>query len=234
MAEQSPKTNKQGQNSMEIVIFGTGQIAELANFYFENDSPHSVVGFTVDREFLQDETYCGRPVVPFDEVEEQLPPAAHQMFIAVSYASVNKIRAEKAEAARRMGYTLASYVSSRATVFPGFEPGDNCFILEDNTIQPFARIGNNVTLWSGNHVGHHSTIGDDVFITSHVVISGGVTIGTRSFIGVNATLRNHISVGQEVVVGAGALLLEDAPDRAVYAAAGTEKSRVPSNRLRTL
>ena len=51
-------------------------------------------------------------------------------------------------------------------------PGDNCFILEDNTVQPFVTIGNNVTLWSGNHIGHDSVIEDDCFISSHVVVSG--------------------------------------------------------------
>jgi hypothetical protein len=49
---------------------------------------------------------------------------------------------------------------------------ENAFILEDNTIQPFVRIGPNVTLWSGNHIGHHSTVEDHVFIASHVVVSG--------------------------------------------------------------
>lgn len=217
---------------MNIVIFGTGDIAELARFYFDHDSEHTVVGFTVDREYMTGDTFKGLPVVPFDEVSARFPCDSHQMFVALSYAKVNGVRTEKVAAAREKGYRLASYVSTRATVFPGLEVGENCFILEDNTIQPFARIGDNVTLWSGNHIGHHSQICDNVFIASHVVISGGVTVGERSFIGVNATLRDHVTVGREVVVGAGALLLEDAPDRAVYPASGTEKSRVPSNRLR--
>jgi NDP-sugar pyrophosphorylase family protein len=47
--------------------------------------------------------------------------------------------------------------------------GENCLVLEDNTIQPFASIGRNVTLWSGNHIGHHAQIRDHCFIASHVV-----------------------------------------------------------------
>ena len=65
---------------------------------------------------------------------------------------------------KQKGYPLISYISSRATYFPGTPIGDNCFVLEDNTIQPFVKIGNNVVLWSGNHIGHHSTIADDVFL----------------------------------------------------------------------
>ncbi len=155
-------------------------------------------------------------------------------FTAVSYAGLNAVRAEKVAAARAKRYRLVSYLSSRATAFPGFELKENCFILEDNTIQPFARVGANVTLWSGNHIGHHSVIEDDVFIASHVVVSGGVRVGQGSFVGVNVTVRDHVTIGKKCVLGAGALVLEDQPDFSVVAPRGSERSKVPSNRLRSL
>ena len=132
------------------------------------------------------------------------------------------------------GLSASSSLSSRATVFPGFELRANCFILEDNTIQPFATIGANVTLWSGNHIGHHSMIEDDVFIASHIVVSGGVRVGQASFVGVNVTIRDHVTIGKKCVLGAGALVLEDQPDFSVVAPRGSERSPVPSNRLRNL
>ncbi len=218
-----------------IVIFGAGDIAEIAHFYFKHDSEHEVAAFCVDREYIKSDQLCGLPVVAFEDLEKQYPPQDYQMFVALSYAKVNAIRAEKYQAAKDKGYTLVSYVSSRATVFPGLQVGDNCFILEDNTIQPFATIGNNVTLWSGNHIGHHSSIKDNCFIASHVVVSGGVTIGENCFLGVNVTLRDHIVLGKNCVIGAGALLVKDAEDYGVYtSAAGAERSRVPSNRLKKL
>jgi sugar O-acyltransferase (sialic acid O-acetyltransferase NeuD family) len=131
-----------------------------------------------------------------------------------------------------MGYKLASYISSRATVLNEGRIGENCFIFEDNTIQPFVTIGNNVTLWSGNHIGHHSVIHDHTFIASHAVISGGVEIGEQCFVGVNVTLRDHIKIGDRCVVGAGALLLADAAPEGVYSGTATERSKVPSTRLR--
>ncbi len=218
----------------KIVIFGTGEIAELADFYFTNDSQYQVVGFTVDTGFLKQTEFRGRPAVAFEEVMEKFAPEDHAMFVAVSYARINALRAEKVAAAREKGYRLATYLSSRATVFPGFEPRENCFILEDNTIQPFARIGSNVTLWSGNHIGHHSVIEDDVFLASHVVVSGGVHVGQGSFAGVNVTIRDHVKIGRQCVLGAGALVLEDQPDFSVVAPRGTERSPVPSTRLRRL
>ena len=218
----------------DLVVFGAGDIAELAQFYFTHDSPDRVIAFTVDAAYLKEPNFCGLPVVPFEELAVRFPPDRHAGFVALSYARMNAVRAEKCAAMRALGYPLVSYVSSRATVFADFQAGDNCFILEDNTIQPRARIGNNVTLWSGNHIGHHATIEDDVFVSSHVVVSGGVTIGAGSFLGVNSTVRDHVRIGRRCLLGAGAIVLGDAPDESVFAAAPTERSPVPSTRLRRI
>jgi sugar O-acyltransferase (sialic acid O-acetyltransferase NeuD family) len=129
---------------------------------------------------------------------------------------------------------MASYVSPRATVLNDGRFGDNCLILEDNTIQPFVSIGNNVILWSGNHIGHHSRIDDHCFITSHVVVSGGVHIGERTFVGVNATLRDHVDIGAGCVIGAGSLVLKHVADDSVISEPGSEAARVPASRLRRL
>jgi sugar O-acyltransferase (sialic acid O-acetyltransferase NeuD family) len=218
----------------DIVIFGTGQIAEVADFYFKHDSDYNVVAFTVDSGYISEDQYLGRPIVPFEEVAQRYPPAVNGMFIAVSYSGLNALRAGKFDAAKAMGYDLVSYVSSKATTFSGLAHGANCFILEDNTIQPFARIGDDVTLWSGNHIGHHSVIGDHCFLASHIVVSGGVEIGESCFIGVNVTIRDHVKVGAKCILGAGTLLLADAEDGGVYSPVATERSRVPSSRVRNI
>jgi acetyltransferase-like isoleucine patch superfamily enzyme len=65
-------------------------------------------------------------------------------------------------------------------------------------------------------------------------VSGGVKIGRGCFVGVNVTLRDHVTIGQKCVLGAGALVLEDQPDFSVIAPRATERSPVPSTRLRNL
>jgi sugar O-acyltransferase (sialic acid O-acetyltransferase NeuD family) len=217
-----------------LVIFGNGNIAELAHFYFTTDSEFQVVAFTVDRDFAQASKFINLPVVPFDEIVSAFTPEECDMFIALSYSHLNTIRMKKYEAAKALGYRLASYISSRANCLTTQPIGDNCFILEDNTIQPFVRIGNNVTLWSGNHIGHHSTVKDHSFLASHIVVSGGVDVGEQCFIGVNATLRDHIRIGDRCVIGAGSLILADAEAEGVYVGSATERSRVPSTRLRKI
>ena len=145
------------------------------------------------------------------------------MFVALSYAQMNRCarRSTPQMQAARLSAgqlrQLALHVSVRTP------PGDNCFILEDNTIQPFVTIGNNVTLWSGNHIGHDSVIEDHCFITSHVVVSGHVRVGAYSFIGVNATLRNSIEIAPGTLVGAGAVIMKN-----------TEPGRLPAAARRTV
>lgn len=191
----------------KLVIFGSGDIAELAHYYFTNDSDYTVSAFTVDASHLSSDTYLGLPVVSYEKLHEHYPPTEYTLFIALSYSKLNQVRKDRYINAKQRGYELASYISSKASILND-EIGDNCFILEDNTVQPFVKIGNNITLWSGNHIGHHSIISDHTFIASHVVVSGGVTIGEQCFIGVNATLRDHIKIGDKNIIGAGALILE--------------------------
>ncbi len=218
-----------------IVIFGAGDIAQLAHFYFTHDAKRQIAGFTVDGAYRSADTFCGLPLVAFEEVEMRYPPSEFDFFVAVSYTKLNAARAQKCREARLKGYgPLESYVSSMATVWPGFQTGENCFILEDNTVQPFTKIGNNVTLWSGNHIGHHTEIGDNCFIASQVVISGGVKIGENCFIGVNATIRDHVTIGRNCVIGAGSLILQDAVENGVYTTPPAELSKVPSNRLKKI
>lgn len=215
-----------------LVVFGAKQIAEVCAFYFDHDSDYEVVAFTVDGEFLEASTFAGRPVVSFEEIASVYPPGSHDLFVAVSYQKMNRVRAEKCAAAHALGYTLARYVSSKAITWPTLSVGENTFVMEANVVQPFATIGSDTILWSGNHIGHHSRIGDHCFLASHIVVSGGVEIGDHCFIGVNATLRDGIRVADRCLIGAGATVLKDTKPDEVYAAAATEPSRVPSSRVR--
>lgn len=205
----------------KLILFGTGDIAQIANYYFDIDSEHEVVAFTVNKQYIKNDSFENKPLMAFEEISKKFPPKEFKMFIAMSYAKMNKVRAEKFQQAKSMGYELVSYISSRCSYLSQFEPGENCFIFEDNTIQPFVKIGNNVTLWSGNHIGHHSEIKDDNFISSHVVLSGHCVIEPNCFIGVNSTIAHRVRIARETLVGAGAIITKDTVEKGVYVPAKT-------------
>lgn len=200
----------------KVIIFGPGDIGQLAYFYLRHDSDYDVAAFCADGAFIQSRTFLELPVVPFEDVQDAYPPDNYDMFVALSYSKLNTIRSQKYVEAKAKGYTLISYVCSRSVTWPDLAIGDNCFIFENQTIQPFVKIGNNVTIWSGNHIGHHSTIGAHCFITSHVVISGHVEIGPYCFLGVNATIRDGIRLASHTVIGAGATIVKDTIENGLY------------------
>ncbi|WP_085908705.1 acetyltransferase [Kiloniella majae] len=218
----------------DLIIFGNGQVAELVYYMFNHDSDYRPVAFTVDEEYIKEEQLLGLPVIPFHNIVETLSPENHDMFVAISFTNVNKLRAQKVSVCKKKGYKLATYVSSKATTFPDLTVGKNCLILEDNTIQPFVTIADNVFLWSGNHIGHHTSIENHCFIASHVVISGSVHVGSHTFIGVNATLRDNIKIGKDNVIGAGCVILKDTDDENVFVASPAKLANIPSSRLKRI
>lgn len=220
---------------MKLLIFGLSDAAQLAHYYFCRDSDYEVVAFCTDEEFVPEPaTFCGLPVVPFQNVASVFSPSDYFFFVAIGYSKQNRLRRDKYIAVKNLGYKMASYVSSRATVLNDNNIGENCFILEDNTIQPFVTIGNNVTLWSGNHIGHHSKIADHCFLASHVVVSGRVSIGEYCFIGVNATLRDNIVIAENCIIGAGTLILSNIAPDGLYVGQQAPRSAVPSSRVRKI
>jgi sugar O-acyltransferase (sialic acid O-acetyltransferase NeuD family) len=194
---------------LQLIIFGNAEIASLAKYYFNNDSTYEVVAFTIDDDYVAEEKFEGLPLVPFSELAKKFPPSSCYMHVALSYRQLNKLREEKYLQAKSAGYTLASYICSKATVWTDLSHGDNCFILENQTIQPGVLIGDNVMLWSGNHIGHGTVINDHSYLASHVVLSGHSKIGKRCFLGVNSTVRDFTGVGDDCFVAMGAGVVRD-------------------------
>ena len=198
--------------SKKLVIFGDSAFAEIAYEYFVHDSPYEVVAFRVTKQYLGRGQLFGLPVVPFEEVTSHYPPDQFDMHIALVYNQLNRIRIKFYNDSKEKGYTLANYISSKAFVWHNVVFGDNCFVFEDNTIQPFVRIGSNNVFWSGNHIGHHSSIGSHNFVSSHVVISGFCNIGNANFMGVNATMGNNLNIGNDCLIGSFVHIVKDIPD----------------------
>ena len=216
----------------KIVIFGIRDFAELAHYYLEHDSPHDVVAFSVHSDYLpKGGVFRGLPVVGFEEVQHSFSPSDHKFFAPMSPKNMNRDREDIFNSIKAKGYECVSYLSSRATEF-GNKIGENCFILENNTIQPFTEIGNNVVLWSGNHIGHHGLIRDHVTFTSHVVMSGHCDIGAHSFFGVNSTLRDGLKIAEGTFVAMAAAVVRDTVAWGAYKGNPAALLDVPSSQLK--
>ncbi|SDP44687.1 sugar O-acyltransferase, sialic acid O-acetyltransferase NeuD family [Rhodoferax sp. OV413] len=215
----------------KLIIVGDSAFAEVAHEYFDADSEYEVVAFSVEQAFLKNQEMRGLPVVSFESLETRFDPNTHEIYVAVVYTQLNRLRSRLAQAAKTKGFRLASYVSSRAFVWRNVKIGEHCFIFEDNTVQPFVCIGDNVVLWSGNHIGHHSKIGSNCFISSHVVISGFCDIGENCFIGVNAAIANNVDIGRDNWIGPSSTIMKNTEAGALFVTKQSEMAKVSAPRF---
>ena len=215
----------------KLVIVGDSAFAEVACEYFDADSRYEVAAFAVEQAFLKRDRLLDRPVVAFERLAELYPPATHDVYVAIVYTQLNRLRTRLMHAAKEAGYALASYVSPRAAVWRNATLGEHCFIFENNVVQPFVTIGNNVVLWSGNHIGHHSAIRDNVFVSSHVVISGFCDIGANCFLGVNATTANNVTIATDCWIGPGVVITKDTSAGELYPGPSATAAKVSALRF---
>lgn len=201
----------------KVIVFGIEDFAQLAFFYLENDSPYEVVAFSLTNEYVgKTASFEGLPVVAFENIENKYSPNEYLFFIPMAPSNMNRNREKIFLEAKKKGYSFVSYISSRATVFSNVEIGENCFILENNTIQPYVKIGNNTILWSGNHIGHHSEIADHVFVSSHVVLCGHTKIEPYCFLGVNSSVMEKTLIKEGTFIAMNSAVICDTESWGFY------------------
>jgi sugar O-acyltransferase (sialic acid O-acetyltransferase NeuD family) len=193
-----------------------------------HDSPHRVVGFTTDRAYCLEQRLNGLPVIPFDVLESEFPPAQVEMVLAVGADGVNRLRSERFLQAKARGYGFASYVSTRSQVWPDLRVGEGCMIFDGAKVNPFVVIGDNCFLGSGTHVAHHAQVGDHCYFAPHSAVAGGVRIGQRCFLGVNSTVCERVTVADRCLVGAGAVVTGDTSEDGVYVGVPARRRPTPA------
>jgi sugar O-acyltransferase (sialic acid O-acetyltransferase NeuD family) len=217
--------------SDKFVIYGNGSVARLVYNDLTHNSPHNVVAFCVDREFIVEKQLLNLPVVPFDEVVSHYPPADHRMFVAVGYSKVNKIREERYLEAKKAGYRFGNFIAKTAITYPDLQIGENCVIGSYTIVHPDVKIGNNVLIGAGCLLGHDVELGDHCFVSDHVAVSGWVKVRENCFFGTGATIRNKVNIGREAIIGAAAVIMEDVEERSVYFSEPSIKLGVTSDKL---
>lgn len=216
----------------KVVIFGSGNVARLAHFCFTHDSEYEVVAFTIHSAFIKESTYMELPVVGFETISENYPSDTYAMFIALGAQERNEFREKIYHEAKAKGYQLVNYISSKAQFWHDLRHGDNVFIIQATSIEPFVEIGNNVTL-IGTQIGQNVKIEDNCFIST-ATIGSDVTICSNSFIGINALVNPFITIGNKSVIGSGALISKDTDAYSVYSAPPARKSAVDSRRFKLM
>ncbi len=216
---------------MEIIIFGTSKVAEVVYSYIKDDKSFNIVGFCVDKEYIQENQKFKLPIVAFEDVEKKFPPDKYKMLVAIGYHEMNKIREQKCSEALNKGYELISYINKKADVASTAKIGKNCIILDNVSVEPFVEIGDNVCLYCNATIAHHSKINDNVWATSGTVVGGNSTVGRNCFLGINSTIGHNIDVGAENFIGAGAVVTKNTEEKSVFINPDTPKYRLSTDQF---
>jgi sugar O-acyltransferase (sialic acid O-acetyltransferase NeuD family) len=217
----------------DIVLFGAGQIAEVAKFYIDTYSPDRIVGFTVDATHRHSDRFAGLPLVEWESLESHFPASQVKLLGPLSYRRMNEFRRDRHLEGKKRAYEFTSFIHPNSHVHTK-DIGENCFILEQNVIQPFARVGAGVMMWSSNHIGHHAVIGDYCFFSSQAVICGSSTIGERCFVAANVTVEDGIIVGDGCFLGSAAIVKRNLPAESVVPGTPDTVAPFPASRMKRL
>lgn len=212
----------------KLVLFGNGRGADVAYRFISRDTDHQICAFAVDAKYRTSDTFRELPLVDFESVERTYPPEEYQMLILLGYQGMNQLRQRKFNEAKQKGYRLASYVASDIFRVEDIQVGENCFILDNQSISLDVSIGNNVVMWSSNHIGDMSTIEDHAWIASHVTVAANVRVGQRAFLGIGATISNMVTIAEDSFVGADRLISANTDPGGVYVHGRDEKLDVGS------
>lgn len=193
-----------------VVIFGVKEAARLSCAYLRHDTNDEPVAYTVTAEYLPAErTLDGLPVVPFESIISSHPPSRFRFLVPMSYRDRNRHRARIFEQVKTFGYELASYVSPRATVFPGLNIGVNSMILEGCVVSPGCTIGDDVMIQAGCVIAHDAHIGHHAFLGPGVVLAGLAKIGPYVFIGSGTVVRDKVQLGEGSFIAMGSVVQAD-------------------------
>ncbi len=192
----------------KVLIFGTGQFAQIIKRYLEEQG-RVVAGFTVEERPTPPALELPRvnadfgDVFAFETIEEKFPPSEFEMIICVGYTQMNRIRQRIFSEAKQKGYNIISFIHETATVLTD-DIGEGTIVMERALIGPFSKLGKGNIVFADAHIAHHTIVGDFNFFTISVAVAGSVKIGCNCFFGNNCTIRNGIEIRDYTLVGAGA------------------------------
>lgn len=217
----------------DVVIISTGTAAEVLAYYIDHMSDYNLVGFAVDRAFLREEEFLGRPVTAWDEISTRFPPGQAKLIGPPTYARLNAFRRDRYVEGKAMGYEFASYVHPGSVIMTE-DIGDHCVILHGVTVLPRTRICDNVVIWCDTHVGHHCVIGAHTFLSAQVGIAGNTTIGEECYLAGKVGVTNGRRIGDRCAIMNAALVKDNVSDDSVVVGPDAITKRFSSDRIKRL
>lgn len=187
----------------KLIIFGANDLGRLLKYYIEKDDSRTVVAFTMNREYIKENSFLGFPVVPFENIAVSYPPSEYEILIAIGNSKMNNIRKKVFLECKAQGYTIASYIHSSCSINSD-DIGEGNIMLEKCLVYPFAIIGNGNLFWDHVLISHDCVVGDYNTFSSYADLCGYVTIGNNGYFGKHCIINEYSQIADYTLVGAAA------------------------------
>ncbi|MDR2406935.1 MAG: hypothetical protein LBE13_02310 [Bacteroidales bacterium] len=202
----------------KVIVFGNNLIAEV--LYHDSKQrgiDFDIEAFCVDESYLQQNVFCGKPLIGFQEAIKKYPPKDYDMISTVEATSRLRNRLVVFTRLKEAGYFLRNYISPLAEISGDIELGENNLILSFVFIDPQGKMGNANLIRPHAFLGYDFHIGDGNTIAPACAVAGHGHIGNSCFLGINATVLPHIHIADETLIGAGSVVTNDTNPYTVYA-----------------
>lgn len=192
----------------DIVIFGANNFGRILKYYIDIDDERNVAAFTMDKKFIENEEFYGKPVVAFEDLTDNFPPSEYDILLAIGNSKMNQVREVIFKKCKDSGYAIASYVHSSCSIRSS-DIGEGNIFLENCLVYPYSKIGDGNLMWDHVLISHDCTVGNFNTFAGYADLCGYVTIGNNGFFGKHCILNNFVKIADYTLVGAAAYAKND-------------------------
>jgi len=176
-----------------IIIYGHTQLAAIIAEYMEREGTREVVGFTQHERFIDKTNLYDRPVLPFEQLASNYPPAVFHLHVLLDVSNrydLTHLQHTCAEA-KEQGFSLYSFIDQEAYVAESAFVGENCCLMRGVQVEPLAHIDSGVLLRSGVHIAPGARIGAWSRIGTRTLITDHAQVSAESFIEAGEIIRSE-------------------------------------------
>ena len=141
----------------KIYVIGITPFAQMLRFYIEDAGVDCFGGYVVDEKYMPENGKIGGiEVISWETFTSTVSPDSCKILSSVTYNGMNKVREIMYHRIKNAGYTMANFIHPSAVVARNCDMGEGNIFLENVTVQPFTKIGNNNVFWSNVNICHHT------------------------------------------------------------------------------
>lgn len=193
----------------KVIVYGNTILSKMLYYDALRNDGFEIECFAVDKAYLSQPEFLGKPQVDFDIVSDLYPPEKFDMISVIGGYSNMRSREKMYQKAKKKGYTLVNYISSKADITPEITLCENNIIFANAHIGVGGIMGNNNIIRQNVYLGHDFQIGNHNFIAAGCTIGGNCKIFNTSYLGLGATIINNIDLGEESLIGAGSVVIKN-------------------------